>query len=250
MGKFSVVLTPFDKFSGHSKVRFGVGEEVKVDVTETPPSNPAPSLEWSVKSGSAAVHNGKVAGQGTLKCGNKPGAVVLELRNTKDKSLVATQRLEVVAPTGAQFKHKPINVAHGAGFQGEIYLEPTDVSFKWVEMREGEAPYEGTGCFAKVKLADDELAKSYAVVHPVMGSWVKCQGGASKNKMIGSDKVTSAIPADYGDGGRFQWKIPWFYRVHGVNGEFRFLTAVHQETVDKTGKMTISKLNAKVSKQL
>src|SRR4029077_7499161 len=111
--------------------------------------------------------------------------------------------LAVVAPTGAQFKHKAINVPHGAGFQAAILLEPTDVSFKWVEMREGASPYEGTGCFEKAEVGKAELGKSYAVIHPVMGSWVKCLGGAKKNQMGGFDTVSSAIPNDYGAGGVF-----------------------------------------------
>ena len=250
MAKFTVTMTPVDNFSGHAKARFGVGERIELEVKEEPAVKPATPVEWVVKSGAATVKNGQLAGAAMVMCGNKPGAVVLELRNKKDKKVVASQRLEVVAPTGAKFAHKVLNFRGGAGFEGQIFLEPADVSFKWVEMREGAAPYEGTGCFKKAEVGAADVATDYAVIHPVMGSWVKCMGGGAKNKMIGADTVKSAIPANYGDGGTFQWKIPWFYRVDGVSGETRFLTAVHQETVDRSGKMTISKLNVKINKQL
>jgi hypothetical protein len=250
MSKFTAMMTPVDDFGGHSKVRYGVGERVELEVKEEPAVRPATPVEWAVKSGPATVKNGQLAGAAILTCGNKPGAVVLELRNKNDKSVVATQRLEVVAPTGAKFAATPLNFRGGAGFVGEIYLEPADVSFKWVEMREGAAPYEGSGCFQKAQVGLEDVADSYAVIHPVMGKWVKCLGGGKKNKMAGQDTVKSAIPRNYGQGGKFQWKIPWFYRVEGAAGEARFLTAIHQETVDASGKMTISKLNVKINKQL
>src|SRR5690348_13428894 len=97
-------LTPFDNFSGHSKVRFGVGEQVKLDIKEVPPVNPATPVAWVIKSGPASVHNDpKSPGRGTLECGNRAGAVVLELRNTKTKDLVDTKRFQVVEPSEARF---------------------------------------------------------------------------------------------------------------------------------------------------
>ena len=243
-------LTPFDNFSGHSKVRFGVGEQVKLDIKEVPPVNPATPVAWVIKSGPASVHNDpKSPGRGTLECGNRAGAVVLELRNTKTKDLVDTKRFQVVEPSEARFSIKVLNIAHGAGFLGAINLFPQDVSFKWVEMREGGANYEGKGCFAKKPVEKAELATNYAVIHPVMGGWVGCFGGAKKNLIKGQDTVSTAI-SNYGTGGEFSWHIPWFFRVHGVSGETKFMDAVHHCVIDRTGKMTLTKLNGRVSAQL
>jgi hypothetical protein len=249
MAKFTVTMTPFDNFGGRSKVRFGVGEQIKVDVKEEPAVKPPTPLVWSVKSGPASVHNTKIPGAATVECGNKAGTVVLELHNTKDKSLVASKRFEVVAPTGVTFMHKTMNVNHGLGFKGMSLIEPADVSFKWVETREGAAPYEGKGCFAKAEVSLKELGDSYAVIHPVKGEWTRNLGGAKKNQEASVDTVMTAI-SNYGDGGEFVWNIPWLYRVHGVSGEFRFTTAVHKAAITKTGKMTLSKFNVSLSRQL
>jgi hypothetical protein len=250
--KYTVTITPFDNFGGRSKVRFGVGEELKIDVKEEPAAKPPTAMVWSVKSGPASVHNTNPPGAGTVQCGNVAGTVVLELHNASDKSLLANKRFEVVAPTGATMeKVRDLPVTHGAGFEAKIFLLPNDVSFKWVEMREGEAPYEGNGCFAKAQVKVAEVADEFAVIHPVMGEWAKCKGGGSKGtEVVNHDTVTSAIPANIGTGGTFSWHIPWYYRVHGVSGEFRFLTATHKEVVDATGKMAISKLDVSVPKQL
>jgi hypothetical protein len=250
--KYTVTITPVDNFGGRSKVRFGVGEQLKLETKEEPAAKPPTAMVWSVKSGPASVKNSGTQGEATVQCGNQAGTVVLELHNASDKSLLANKRLEVVAPTGATFeKIRDVPVGHGAGFQAKIFLEPNDVSFKWVEMRESEAPYEGSGCFEKAEVKESEVAQSYAVIHPVMGKWVKCKGGGSKGtEVIGQDTVQSAIPADIGTGGTFSWHIPWYYRVSGTSGEFRFFTAIHKEVVDATGKMAISKLNVSVAKQL
>ena len=145
-------------------------------------AKPPTPMAWSVKNGPAFVHNtSSKPGAATVQCGNQGGTVVLELHNTKDKSLFASKRFEVVAPDEAVFeKIEDLHVNHGAGFRAKIFLMPNDVSFKWVEMREGEAPYEGTGCFAKAKAENADVASSYAIIHPVMGKWLKCKGGGSK----------------------------------------------------------------------
>jgi hypothetical protein len=249
MPKYKVTLTPADNFSGHSKVRFGVGERIKVKADEQPAAKQPADAEWFVKSGPVAVKNDKAPGVAVVTCGNKPGAAVLELRDPKSKTVYATQRLEVVAPTGVTFLHKPVTIKYGLKFKGYSQLEPFDVSFKWVETREGAAPYEGNGCFKKTEVSVDELADEYAVIHPVQGAWTPNLGGAKKNREDAVDTVMTA-QAKWDDGGTFVWRIPWFYRVHGMNGEFRFTTAVHEAKISKSGQMTLSKFNVTLKRQL
>lgn len=250
MPKFTVIMTPEDNFSGHSKVRFGVGERIEIDVKEEPAVKPATQTEWAVKSGPAAVKNTQLSGSAIVSCGNQAGSVVLELHDKKDKKVVyATQRLQVVAPTGVKFAAKQVKVKYGLGFEADPHIEPFDVSFKNVETREGAAPHEGKGCFARAEVSRKELGDSYGVIHPVMGEWGENLGGSKKNQEDSTDTVTTAIK-NYGDGGEFVWNIPWFYRVKGMPGEVRFTTAVHKATITKTGQMTLSKLNVTLKGQL
>jgi hypothetical protein len=247
MAKFSVIMTPVDDFSGHNKVRYGVGERIELDVKETPPAKPATPVEWSVKSGPATLKPGKLTGSAVVTCGNKGGAVVLELK-TKDNTVVASQRFQVVAPEGAKFvkAQEKKKFTHGKDLVCQSALLPSDVSFKWVETREGAAPYEGSGCFKKAEVGLSELADDYAVIHPVRGEWIGNKGGKAGNADESPDNVRTIVPKKYGKGGAFVWNIPWFYRVVGQSGETKFVTAVHKCTVDASGNYELSKLNVKV----
>jgi len=246
-GKFTIDLEPLDDFGGRSKVRFGVGEELGLDVIETPAAKPPTPVTCVVKSGMAAVKPSQVGGSFVVKCGNKPGAVVIEVHSKADKKLLATKRFEVVAPTG----YENVKVARklnggrdGYGFVAELHLAPLDVSFKWVEKREGSAPYEGTGCFAKAKIGEIKDGQfegaEYAVIHPVNNKWLPCAGGKKQNHMA-YDQITSAVPAHWAGGGKFQWSIPQYYRVKGMPGEFQFTIGLHQEKISNSGVLEVTK---------
>ena len=246
-GKFALALEPLDDFSGRSKVRFGVGEELGLDVLETPKVKPPTEVVAVVKSGPAAIKPSQVMGSFVLKCGNKPGAVVIEVRTKADKKVVATKRFEVVAPSGytnVKVAKKLNGGKDGYGFVAELHLAPLDVSFKWVEKREGSAPYEGAGCFKKVQvkeIKDGMLeGEEYAVIHPVNNKWLACDGGKKQNHMR-YDQITSAVPSKWAGGGKFQWSIPQFYRVKGMSGEFQFTTGLHQEVINASGMLEVSK---------
>jgi hypothetical protein len=248
--KFTVTMTPVDNFGGRSHVRFGVGEHIELDVKETPPVKPATAVEWVVKSGPAKVKAGQMTGSALVACGNKGGAVVLELRDKKDpKTVYATKRFEVVAPSGVTFKHKQYQVKRGLGFKGYSYIEPFDVSFKWVETREGAAPYEGKGYFAQAEVSLADLADDYSVIHPVKGAWTANHGGAKKNMEASEDDVMTSVGKNW-SAGTFTWNIPWLYRVKGLPGDFRFTTAVHKAVINASGQMTLSKFNVKLTGQL
>ena len=256
--KYTATITPFDNFAGRSKVRFGAGERLDLSVKVEPTTTPPVDMEWVVKAGNVNVHNKDAKGTATAQCGPKGGAAVLELRlKTGAKTVLASKRFEVVAPEGAEFikisDDYHVAGAASAGFVGQIRLLPTDVSFKGVEMREGAAPFEGSGCFKEAELKNApeseliaKLKDSYAYIHPVMGAWVKIGAG---NKSLGADTVTTAV-SKWAGGGKFVWNIPWFYRVVGFAGDFKFTTAVHKATVDNAGTMTVSKLNLKVTRSV
>jgi len=252
-------LTPLDNFAGRSKVRFGVGEQIKLGFTTNPLGRSAASfggLQWFVGSGSATVANDPGnTGTGTLTCGDKAGAVVLELRTVSAPITVkASKHLEVVAPTDAVMARAAGTGTfhrHGtasAGFDGEIFLRPMDVSFIRTQFREGAAPYEATGSFAKKEVAVADINRG-EIRHPILGNWIPVLGGnsASGSKMNGQDTVRSATLNPPYAVGTFTWNIPWYYRVVGTLSEHRFTTAAHHESVTATGQMTISKKGTTVT---
>ena len=251
--KFNVIMKPVDDFSGHNKVRYAVGEHIELDVNEVPAKKPATPVEWKVKSGPATLKPGKLTGSALVICGNKPGAVVLELRTKADNKVVATQRLQVVAPEGVKFiriKEGDKN-PYGKEYIVNSALLPSDVSFKWVETREGAAPYEGSGCFKKVNVTVQDINNPLdPIIHTVRGEWIKNLGGKRGNEDQYPDTVKTIVPENYGQGGTFVWNIPWYYRVPGMSGEAKFITAVHKCTVDKSGNYSLTKLNAKATMKL
>ncbi len=273
--KVTLKIVSYDNFTGHSPARFGVGEELKLSVAFADTKQTAATvggLEWKVKSGPAVIKSDVGNGNATLKCGGAAGTVEVELRlKTGSKELLGSKKFVVVEPTSATFVQKGadfhINGMASAGFQGEIMLHPDDVSFKWVQIREGGASYSGSGCFELKNVEirkgkPDKVGKmvatdtsgavskgSYAVIHPIMGEWVgfgKATGNGTK--CVGADTVLNALPT-WGSGGEMSWAIPWFFKVPG-SAEKRFMTATHEASVDANGKCTISKLGHTVTKNV
>ncbi len=254
MATYTVTVTPADNFAGHSKVRYGVGEELEINVVEDPVPQTPTAMTWSVKSGRATVTNDGTTGKATVKCGHLGGPVVLELKNGANASLT-TKRLQVVAPDDVIFEQvgSAWHVAGmaSAGFKAAIYLSPKDVSFKWVQIREGQAPWEGSGCLEKVKPITISGTGKFTetVVHPVMGKFIKAKAGGNSAKgtlMAGQDTVRTGTPKT--GKGELTWRIPWFYQVVGVTGETRFCEGVHHAEIDEAGKTTMTKFNVSVTK--
>ena len=254
MATFVVTITPADNFAGRSKVRFGVGEELEISAVEDPAPSQAKAMTWSVSSGAATVTNDGTTGKATVKCGHVAGAVVLDLKDAANQPL-ATKRFQVIAPDDVIFEQVGpswhIQGMASAGFKAAIYLSPKDVSFKWVQIREGQAPWEGSGCLEKVKPVTITGSGKFTetVVHPVMGKFVTAKAGGNSAKgtlMTGQDTVRTGTPKT--GKGELTWRIPWFYQVVGQSGEVRFCTGVHHAVIDDAGKTTMTKFNVSVTK--
>jgi hypothetical protein len=254
------VLTPEDNFANRSQIRFGVGEVIKLGFKTNPIGRTAASLgglKWFVSRGPGTVKNdpGDI-GTGVLTCGDKAGIVVLELRTVVPVAVKVSKRLEIVAPTDAKMVRAPgTKTEHtkgfaSAGFIGEIFLLPTDVSFFKTEFREGSAPYEATGCYKRNEVGVADIEKGGGGIrHKIKGKWLQVGKGDRINgsKMVGIDTVRSESLSPPFSAGTFTWNIPWFYRVEDSITEYQFTTATHHEEVDDKGKMTISKKGASAS---
>ncbi len=261
MAKYTVTIVPVDNFAGRSKVRFGVGEQLKVTVQEDPVAEPATQMEWSVKSGPAVIKGQNPKGAAIVVCGAVGGAAVLELRNKQDNALLAPKRFQVVAPDDVEFAKQGadwhVQGFASAGFKGAIYLLPKDVSFKWVQVRESAASLEGSGCLAAAKTVEitgtgkfKKQDTNATIIHPVMGTWVKAKGGGNSSKgtvMSGVDTVRVATTKP--GKGKMTWRIPWLYKVKGAGGENRFCVGKHKGVVDANGKTTMTKFNVSVTKK-
>ncbi len=253
--KFIAVLTPDADFVNRSTTRFGVGEKIELNFNTDPAGRTAASfggLRWVVRSGPAVVVNNPANnGSARLTCGTKSGAVVLELQTaTQQPETKLTKRIQVVRPNRIVFAREPNTGTYhrqgvpSAGFSAITYLEPRDVSFSFMEYREGGASYEGSGAYKIDESSLADLQTDYEVIHPVRGDWCLVDGGdniATGSLVDGSDEIKSGPVPNLGQQGRFCWKIPQYGRVAGTRDEFLIETLDHVETVTANGQLTISK---------
>ncbi len=244
--KASGILVPQDNFSGRSNKRYGVGEVLNLSST-VPTSTPLPAgvgLEWKKKSGLGTIANsGANDGKGTFSCGDRAGAVELELVLTGGSiagTVLDTKKFNVVQPSGSYMIKQPgTNVWHekgkaSIGFKGLSYLLPKDVSFNKIERREGDGKGVGSGFFKRFD----------GYNHPI-GSWFSvASGDISKGSLVNTVDTVSTGPFDetYSTGA-FTWPIKRQFRV-GTSAAETFTTANHIMSIDSTGKTTIEKHGA------
>jgi hypothetical protein len=258
------VLTPVEAFAGRSTIRFGIGEVVNLSFTTTPAGRSAASLgglKWVATTGAQLVTLANDAGNtgtGRVTSGPKAGIVALALQTAGAPAVTkATKQFVIVTPNDAVMTvaasegtlHK--RGMASAGFRGNIYLRPTDVSFKNLEFREGGASYEGTGIFQKSEASLADLKQEFEIIHPVNGEWHRVNGGdhaVSGSKVGTVDEVL--LGTSKRGAGTFKWTIPWYVRVVGSIEEIRVKTAEQSAVTDANGKMTISKAGASVTKNL
>ena len=300
------VLSPVDNFSGRSKVRYGVGEKINLDITSTdtdyippmymvkkndyygtydnvkyPSNRPTyeeakanweaeqakkdeplihPSAEklggfqWSASAGTLARDEGNT-GRTVYTAPDTATSVTLSLKRVKTGTIVYTKTIQIVAPDSGYVKRntsltpKLWHLANhvSAGFLGDFFLTPRDVSFSAVKHKEGvcTATVVGTGGFVahdhdpaddwQPVLMPKNSSDGSEVETPEPGTEVADQAqmlySAANSRNTGGKKI---IPST------FTWNIPWIYKVG--NGQAHTFTTVKQygEGYD-TGKMDVSK---------
>ena len=256
--RFTTVVTPADNFGGRSLVRFGVGEVLTLSFATAPATQTAASfggLTWVLVKGTGTlVNNPGNSGIATFTCDDVAGYITLELRTCAVPAIAKlTKSFQVVAPTDARMARVPgSGTFHrqntgSAGFHGEIFFEPRDVSFRNLEFREGSAPFEATGSMNTILSAGkNDIA---GIRHPLMGTWLPLLGGniATGSKVNGFDTVRTMTTSPPYAAGTFTWNIPWLYRVIGRGRDHQFTIAAHSESIDATGQTTISKKGTAVT---
>jgi hypothetical protein len=239
---FSGVLTPQDNFSGRSTTRFGIAEVINLSYSAQVSATEIGGLQWSIVSGGGSLSNAGTDGTATYTAPGNSATVVLRLAVVSGTSQGEKEdyTITVVTPSGGLLS-KSSNVRHtqgyiSVGFQGHIFIAPTDVSFVNVEFAEGSASGVGSGYFA--------FLNGYQ--HPPTDPPASV---GFCDSVLGCEVLNTIDQVDTGDGpppfsnGDFLWPIPWQYQAPG-GALTTFMTANHHQTADATGTATISKAGA------
>jgi Bacterial TSP3 repeat len=226
----TVATIPADR----KRTKVGVSE--KVDLTLKPSSLPSPTwaltgdIELSLLSGTTGITN-------QLEAGARNCAPVVE---TTINGQIVKKTFNVVEPTGVVMRQQPgTGIEHtmgipSAGFTGNPYITPNDVSFASgnVNVREETCNATATGYYAYAN----------GKVHP-QGPWKPVIVGDSTNpsKVDTSDHISSG---NDGPGtpaiGSFDWVIPMSFQVNG-GGAKQFTTITHHNECDAAGTVSIQK---------
>ena len=239
------IANPHDPFPNRSQDKYGVGEIVYLSFSTTPAgisASDSGGLIWVLGSGPANLTGG-TNGRATLTAKASEGAVNLKLRVTGGPSMDQEKTLDktIVKPSGAYMIQEPGSTLRhtqtwaGVGFHGLGYVEPRDVSFKFIEWREGSVAGIGKDYFSSLN------GKMHAT-----GEWLPVNGG---DNVKGSEIAMYDI-VDSGDWqttpyskGTFLWPIPWEWRL-GTGPAQNMTTAEHSQSIDNEGSVTIQKLKA------
>lgn len=245
-----LVLAPLDDFDNRSYEDFGVGEDIDVSFniitsatsSSTISASEIGGLELSIDNGDGElVDAGSNDGTGLYTVGTAEGTFSLSAKvksgpskgKTKLKTANQVRPLPDGRPTGANLAreagtstwHKKNSAS--AGFAGEFYLLPNNVSFSRIRMREGTCTATATGL----------LAKANGSVHPVGGLAPVSNNHTTLGCQVSLiDSIGQYGPSATYATGNFTWPIPWYYRVLDKNGRVTltdtyFATANHVNTV-------------------
>jgi hypothetical protein len=259
----SGVLTPRDNFAGRSTRRLGVGEVIDLDFFSFPPRPAADfgGLEWHLATGGGTLAAVTDAGTATYTAPGTPDVVVLQLRVARGVTagrVISTHALTIVAPNGVRITEVPGTAPNfspggaipagtwGAGFQGNVFVDPRDVSFQGVVFGEGTVP-------AVVAPSGSFLSGFAGLVHP-LNTFGPAHGGNATTGTPVSPPVDnifsgSRAPATTLAGvplcgvSDFLWAIPWEFSVAG-GPRTRFAIANHHATSNLLCNASIEKAGA------
>jgi hypothetical protein len=235
----TVAISPANR----QRKEIGVGEAVVLSVQPSPKT----SLSWSI----AGEGN---SGPGTLSAetGNPVTFAAPERASHTTVTVtmgdtMLTVEFNVIEPNGAFIEQEPGSlVSHergipSVGFCGAIFVTPANVSFRNVEIFEGDAVATATNYFA---YENEQL-------HDPTDRWVPMYAHFDgKGSLFGIDLIHGDADnhAPY-EAGQFTWRIPWFFRVAGGEKK-QFATMEHVKTIDSKGSLTLSKGGTRVTKKV
>jgi hypothetical protein len=224
--------------TNRARTRVGVGEEVTLTFSPG-------SAAWSVSGGgSLSSTSGSSV---TFTAGDRAGTSTITAIGSGCTSTIA---FTVIEPSGVRMVQHPGSVVQhvqgqpSAGFLGDPYIQPADVSFYRISIRELDCAPTKTGYYTGNTQTGHGANAGYATV-----------GDATSNgsPVGGIDNIWSGyLPAVVGppySPGALQFDIPWEYQV-GSGAPKTFATVIHRQSVDARGNVTISKGGTSVSANL
>jgi len=244
-------LTPGDNFDGRNQDKYGIAEEVDLDVIIIPAGTTAAEvggIMWEKDVNSPGEFIDRTDdGTALFNAGDVFKDTALELRlkikSGPSQGIFKAYTKTIVKPSGAYMIQVPgTNVMHipntaSVGFYGTTYLLPKEVSFANIRTREGYAEASAGGFLAPLRGKPHEISKDWAYIkdcnlttgcHEMSEDTVEIKAGGGPYTGEGHD------------GGSFLWQIPWQYRV-GTGEPVTYYTAYHSVTVTVTGRTCISK---------
>jgi type VI secretion system secreted protein VgrG len=220
-----------------TRTRVGVGEEVRLTCSSG-------SANWSVSGGGrlSSTTGSSVTFTAPDRAGN---ATVTASAGSFSCSITFT----VIEPSSVRMIQHGSVVQHvqrqpSAGFLGDPYIQPTDVSFYNIQVRELDCAPTKSGYYTA----------STATGHGANASYVTVGDANSNGSPVnGRDHIWSGyIPSITGppyQPGALEFAIPWEYKVGGGTPK-TFATVVHRQTVVANGSVTISKGGTSVTAAL
>jgi hypothetical protein len=275
--ELTAVLTPDDNFAGRSLTNFGVNERIKLDFTTTPvniSAADAGELKWVLSTPSVSGRtaggefawsanplNGKAdyiapylttSTQPPPEKGTKAVTLKLAVQSGPCKDLGIESNITIHMPS-AHMKKRANSDKHehgkaSAGFKGDIYLTPKNVSFKTLKWREAGGLSTVTGAFP-ANWGNGAHAPStfrypdgMAIGEGNLADGCKIDqtddvysGGLNYVPPAGANAATEA--------GKASWPIIWQYRPADLArlGWTQFMKAWHVATLYQTGRMVMTK---------
>jgi hypothetical protein len=251
MANAITIVAPRDEFTGRSDTRFGVGEFI--DLTAKPLNAKLGDVRWCTESDTSGgkvtqTHNDGGVYTALYTAGLKAGDVTLVCQAVSHpkspKFEVYRKTFAVVEPDEAVMVQTPgTHIYHqhdvwSVGFIGDIYLQPTDVSFNNCTFQEGTCTGVGSGYLSKIQ----------PKVHPI-GLIVHVGDGNAETgcQVLSHDTAAFTQPhTPYGDG-EWLWPIPWRFGVRVPSPgrpptiDTVFTIAYEHATADASGRATIEK---------
>lgn len=237
--KLTITHTPQVVIANRTVGKYGVGEVVNLSCVVSGGSSIAAlgGVGYKIKEGSGALSAANPAlGTAVFTASGKGETVKIAAyaQNNPSQEL-ATAGFTIVAPSSLKFvKNSHVFHTHGqadAGFRGDIFLQPPGVSYQNLEVREGEFKGKGEGYYAVQNNMN----------HPAS---VAAVGIVNGNQVNGQDTIYSGIQGMPWSVGKFDWYIPWQFRIVGTTDWTTFAYANHTQQITATGVVTIGKFNA------
>jgi hypothetical protein len=225
--------------SPKTRTRVGVGELVDLTCSTG-------SADWTMspQSGNLSADSGA-----TVTYTAPAGATSVTITAKDSSGATASITFTIVAPTGATWAKIGGSETHTHGkvdiqYQANIFIQPVDVSFEHISVRELQANAVGNGCYAA--LIANATAAGNPVQHQHAGegqTLMSVQGptsDSSGSKVSQPDTVGANVDNDKVCNGGWTTTIPLVYAM-GPSTPAQFTTVDQIVTVTPPGTITVSK---------